>query len=65
MSTCGRCCCPVYLPVNFTAFVVTAGVHPATDASVDVVMAEVQLFPWVDLVTMTVFQASSFGRAPN
>jgi len=26
-----------YLPVNFTAFVVTAGVHPATDASVDVV----------------------------
>jgi len=28
---------PTYLPVNFTAFVVTAGIHPATDASVAVV----------------------------
>ena len=27
-----------YFAVNFTAFVVTAGIHPATDASVDVVI---------------------------
>ena len=28
MSTCGRCCCPVYLPVNFAAFVVTERTTP-------------------------------------
>ena len=29
---------PTYFAVNFTAFVVTAGIHPAIDASVEVVI---------------------------